>query len=64
MSRNDFFHALALFFVLEGVFPFAFPRLWLENLSRLSALPVEKIRVFGFSMMFIGIVLSFVAHQV
>ncbi|CUT17905.1 MULTISPECIES: DUF2065 domain-containing protein [Candidatus Ichthyocystis] len=63
MSWSNLIHALAIFFVLEGVFPFAFPKMWVENFSKLLSMPIQKIRILGFSMMLIGVFLSLVAHN-
>ncbi|WP_092402721.1 MULTISPECIES: DUF2065 domain-containing protein [Candidatus Ichthyocystis] len=62
MNWDNLIHALALFFVLEGILPFAFPKMWIENFSRLLSMPVQKIRIFGLSMMLVGVFFSLIAH--
>lgn len=49
--------ALALMMVIEGLLPFAAPRLWRESFRRVLELTDGQIRFIGLFSMLIGLVL-------
>jgi uncharacterized protein YjeT (DUF2065 family) len=49
--------ALGLFFVIEGLFPFFFPRQWRQTFLRIAELSEGQIRFFGLLALLCGILL-------
>lgn len=49
--------ALALMLVLEGLLPFAAPRVWRETFQRATELADGQIRFLGLGSMLLGMVL-------
>jgi uncharacterized protein len=49
--------ALGLMLVLEGLLPFAAPRLWRETFRRVTELADGQLRFIGLTSMVIGVVL-------
>ncbi len=49
--------ALGLFFVIEGLFPFFFPKQWRETFLRIAELNTGQIRFFGLLALLCGILL-------
>lgn len=57
MNWSDLFAAIALYLVLEGLLPFSSPSRWRASLAILSRLSDAQLRVFGLSIMVVGLVL-------
>lgn len=49
--------AVALFLILEGLFPFLAPRYWRDTFRRITQLADGQIRFFGLTSMIIGLLL-------
>ncbi|KGU63438.1 hypothetical protein Y037_3570 [Burkholderia pseudomallei MSHR983] len=49
--------ALALMFIIEGAFPFVFPSAWRDTFRRIAERPPHHIRMGGFIVMALGLVL-------
>ncbi len=62
MEWNDLFAALALYLVIEGVMPFASPGGWRRSLEMLRKLNDGQLRIFGLTMMVVGLVLLLVVR--
>ena len=57
--QGNFALALALFFVLEGILPFAAPGLWRQTFIRIANLTDGQVRFFGLISMASGLSLMF-----
>jgi len=53
--------ALALLLILEGLLPFAAPRVWREGFRHLTELTDGQLRFIGLGSMVAGLVLLFLA---
>lgn len=62
MAWSDLFAALALYLVLEGLFPFANPRAWREMLGVLAQFSDGQLRSFGLALVIIGLILLIVVR--
>ena len=51
------FAALGLMLVLEGILPFAFPRVWREAFKRFTEMSDGQIRFAGLTSMLVGLIL-------
>ena len=49
--------ALALFLIIEGLFPFVAPEGWREMFRRISTLPAHQIRLGGLISIALGLLL-------
>ncbi|ABN91695.1 inner membrane protein [Burkholderia pseudomallei] len=49
--------ALALMLIIEGAFPFVFPSAWRDTFRRIAERPPHHIRMGGFIVMALGLVL-------
>lgn len=49
--------AFALMLVLEGVMPFAAPRVWRETFRRITAMNDGQLRFIGLTSMLVGVVI-------
>lgn len=56
---SDLWAALALVLVIEGLMPFAAPRLWREALLQIATLDESRLRLFGGSSIAIGMLLLY-----
>ena len=59
---HDFFAALALVLVIEGILPFLKPTSWRRMISVMAGQPDQSLRVFGLSCMLIGVGLLYVVR--
>ena len=59
----NFFSALALVFVLEGIMPFAFPVAWKKLLFKVITQNEKALRVTGFLSMMVGVILLSIVQQ-
>jgi len=48
--------ALGLMFVLEGIFPFLFPRQWRDTFNRITQLTDGQVRFVGLAAFLCGLV--------
>ncbi len=62
MAWSDLLAALALYLVLEGLFPFANPRAWREMLGTLAQFNDGQLRTFGLALVIVGLVLLFLVR--
>ena len=56
---SDFWAALALVMVIEGLLPFAAPRLWRQALQQIASLDEAQMRLFGAISMGSGLALLY-----
>jgi uncharacterized protein len=65
--NTDFSQALwlatALFFIIEGLLPFAAPHLWKQMFKKMSEAPEQHIRFAGISAVVIGLVMLFILKR-
>lgn len=55
-------NAIALVFILEGILPFALPKLWREMMTEAIQLDNKQLRIMGFISLVIGVfILLFLA---
>lgn len=54
--------AIALVFVLEGLLPFASPRLWRTMLRQAAGMDDRTVRLIGLCSMLFGVVLLYLVH--
>lgn len=59
----NFFSALALVLVLEGLMPFSSPQRWKQLLRRILDQDDRHLRIIGFFSMFVGVILLTIIHQ-
>jgi len=59
MDWEDFFTAMALLLIFEGLMPFASPDSWKEMIKTIAEFDSSKIRKFGFLSMMIGLLLLY-----
>jgi uncharacterized protein YjeT (DUF2065 family) len=57
MDWNDLFAALALYLILEGLFPFLSPRRWQETVALLAQMSASQLRIFGLFSVCAGLAL-------
>jgi len=57
MNWTDFFTAIALLLIFEGLMPFASPGRWKEMIQSIAEFDASKIRTFGFLSMMCGLLL-------
>ncbi len=55
MAWSDLFAALALYLVIEGLLPFVNPAAWRRSLEMISGLSDAQLRVFGLSLIVVGL---------
>jgi len=60
---QDFFAALALVLVIEGVLPFLKPETWRRTIGRIADQPNNALRLMGLMSMLVGVVLLHVVRQ-
>lgn len=53
------FGAVALMLVIEGILPFLCPECWRNWVAKMMRISDQNMRVIGFSMMLIGVVLLY-----
>ena len=56
MDWADFFRALALMLVFEGMMPFISPRGWRKTMQQASQMPDHVLRIIGLVSMLVGVV--------
>ncbi len=60
---QDFFAAMALVLVFEGMLPFVKPEAWRRTIGRIAGQPNNALRLMGLTSMLIGVVLLYVIRQ-
>ena len=63
MQWADLFAALALYLVLEGLFPFANPSAWRRSLGFMAGLSDAQLRAFGLTAVVAGLLLLLVVRK-
>jgi uncharacterized protein YjeT (DUF2065 family) len=59
LAWADLLAGLALYLVLEGLFPFVAPQRWRRSLAALASLEEGRLRLFGLAAVIAGLVLLF-----
>jgi uncharacterized protein len=54
--------ALGLMLLIEGIFPFLFPRQWRDTVNRIARLTDGQIRFVGLVALFCGVVTLSLVH--
>ncbi|MEO0997195.1 MAG: DUF2065 domain-containing protein [Pseudomonadota bacterium] len=62
MNLSDFAAAFALYLILEGLLPFASPRLWRDAVASIAAQPESRIRQMGLISMGAGLILLYLVR--
>ena len=57
--EKDFFVALALVFVIEGLLPFINPAMWRQTMLRMATQADAVLRKMGLASMMIGVALLY-----
>ena len=60
---QDFFAALALVLVIEGMLPFLKPEIWRKTMGRMVEKPDNALRFMGLTSMLMGVVLLYMVRQ-
>ncbi len=56
---QDFFAAMALVLVIEGMLPFVKPEVWRKTIGRIAGQPNNALRLMGFMSMLMGVALLY-----
>lgn len=56
---QDFFAAMALVLVIEGMLPFVKPEAWRKTIGRIAHQPDNALRLIGLMSMLMGVVLLY-----
>ena len=59
MAWADLLAGVALYLVLEGLFPFLAPQHWRRRLTALASLEEGRLRLFGLAAVIAGLVLLY-----
>ncbi len=59
---SDFWAALALVLVLEGMMPFLSPQGYRETVRKLAEIPDRQLRIFGFISMVLGVLFLYLVR--
>ena len=59
---QDFFAAMALVLVIEGMLPFLKPEVWRKTMGRIAEQPNNALRLFGLLSMLMGVALLYWAR--
>lgn len=60
MLETALLSAIALVFIIEGLLPFVFPRVWRQTMAEMIQLDDRKLRLIGLGSMIFGLILLFV----
>ena len=58
---ENFFNAIALMLILEGILPFLSPQMWRETFRKLIEINDNQIRFIGLTTMLAGVLLLLIA---
>lgn len=56
---DEFFRAVALVLVIEGIMPFISPHSWRNTMLQASQLPDKVLRILGLASMLFGVLLLY-----
>lgn len=56
---QDFFAAMALVLVIEGMLPFVKPETWRKTIGRIAGQPNNALRLMGLMSMLMGVALLY-----
>jgi uncharacterized protein YjeT (DUF2065 family) len=56
---QDFFAAMALVLVIEGMLPFVKPEAWRKTIGRIAGQPNNALRLMGLMSMLMGVALLY-----
>jgi hypothetical protein len=59
VAWSDLLAGLALYLIIEGLFPFALPQAWRRGLAALARLEDNQLRTFGLGAVIVGLALLF-----
>ena len=57
MAWADLFAGLALYLIIEGLFPFVAPQAWRRGIAAIAGLGDNQLRTFGLAAVIAGLVL-------
>jgi len=60
---QDFFAAIALVLVIEGMLPFLKPETWRRTIGRIADQPNNALRLMGLMSMIVGVSLLYAVRQ-
>lgn len=60
---QDFFTAMALVLVIEGMLPFLKPEIWRRAMGRIALQPNNALRLMGLMSMLVGVALLYAVRQ-
>jgi uncharacterized protein YjeT (DUF2065 family) len=60
---QDFFSALALVLIIEGILPFLSPNSFKETMLRITQMPEKNLRTMGFAAMLAGVLLLYLVRS-
>lgn len=60
---QDFFAAIALVLVIEGMLPFLKPEMWRRTIGRIADKPDTALRIMGLLSMLMGVALLYIVRQ-
>jgi uncharacterized protein YjeT (DUF2065 family) len=63
LAWSDLLAGVALYLVIEGLFPFAAPQRWRAALAQLAKLEDHQLRSFGLGVVIAGLALLFVVRS-
>jgi uncharacterized protein YjeT (DUF2065 family) len=63
LAWADLFAGIAFYLILEGLLPFASPRNWRRGFTAMAQLSDEQLRVFGFAITLVGLILLFIIRS-
>jgi uncharacterized protein YjeT (DUF2065 family) len=63
LAWADLLAGLALYLVIEGLFPFASPRAWRRGIAAIARLSDPQLRSFGLAAVIAGLVLLLIVRS-
>jgi len=64
MTWQDFFVAIGLLFVFEGMFPFLSPERWRNYVKLIIKQDDRSLRIMGLVLMIVGLIIVTIMHFV
>ena len=64
MTWQNFFVAIGLLFVFEGMFPFLSPEKWRKYVQQIIRQDDRNLRVMGLVLMIVGLIIVTIMHFV
>jgi len=62
VAWSDLFAGIALYLIIEGLFPFAAPQAWRRGLAAIAQLPDQQLRSFGLAVVIAGLAVLYFAR--